>query len=527
LSLGWTTVVWLAFILSEGDHRLARVEPWVKAQRRTLSRCLGRQVKPRDLTDERLATLLDSLSVADRWGAFEHALNQSVLRVYDLQGRVVRLDTTTAAASVTPAGLCQLGPSKDHRPALPQVQSAMAVLEPLGLPLTPTVVAGQTADAPLSLPESAKVRQIARPSGLTSVGDCNMAALSTRAAMVAPQDSSLGPLSATQRPEAERDRVLAPVFRGVRKPSAIRWPQATNALAETDDPVALGFADPGARSAPEHSGQSRPWQERRLVVRSLACAASQEKPVRQRVARAVTALTALAQRQPGKPRVPDAAAAHRAVAAIMAPYRVAGLGHGTVTTEIHEPVKRRYGTRPATIVRSERGRVSAASADAARAHTARRLGWRVSATHHTAEALRLQQAGAASRRASLSEQGIGRLKGRSLSLTPLCLHDAQRLVGLLCLLRLALRVLVWLQCVVRRHLQHAGAPRKGSYPGQPGRQTAPPTTALLLQAFRGVTLARLKIDGKLLYHLTPLHAVQKRILALMEVPLESSYGLVT
>ncbi len=82
--------MWLAFILSEGDHRLARVEPWVKAQRRTLSRCLGRQVKPRDLTDERLATLLDSLSVADRWGAFEHALNQSVLRVYDLQGRVVR-----------------------------------------------------------------------------------------------------------------------------------------------------------------------------------------------------------------------------------------------------------------------------------------------------------------------------------------------------------------------------------------------------------------------------------------------------
>ena len=37
LSLGWTTVVWLAFILSEGDHRLYRVEPWVKAHQRTLS----------------------------------------------------------------------------------------------------------------------------------------------------------------------------------------------------------------------------------------------------------------------------------------------------------------------------------------------------------------------------------------------------------------------------------------------------------------------------------------------------------
>src|SRR5882724_12595213 len=74
LSLGWTTVVWLAFILSEGDHRLSRVEPWVKAHRRPLSRCIGRKVKPRDLTDDRLATVLDYLCIAECWVAFERAL---------------------------------------------------------------------------------------------------------------------------------------------------------------------------------------------------------------------------------------------------------------------------------------------------------------------------------------------------------------------------------------------------------------------------------------------------------------------
>jgi hypothetical protein len=83
LSLGGTTVVWLAFILSEGDHRLYRVEPWVTAHQRTLSRCIGRKVTPRALADDRLATILDYLGVAERWGAFERALNQSVLRVYD------------------------------------------------------------------------------------------------------------------------------------------------------------------------------------------------------------------------------------------------------------------------------------------------------------------------------------------------------------------------------------------------------------------------------------------------------------
>jgi hypothetical protein len=113
-----------------------------------------------------------------------------------------------------------------------------------------------------------------------------------------------------------------------------------------------------------------------------------------------------------------------------------------------------------------------------------------------------------------------------LALTPRCVPYAQRLVGLLDLLRIALRVLGWRPCVVRRHLQHTGTTRTGLSPGPPGRQTAQPTTERLWSALRGVTLSPLKIDGKPHAHLTPLHAVQKRILALMEVPLESSGTLV-
>jgi len=98
LSLGKTTVVWVAFILSEGDHRLYRVAPWGTTHQRTLRRCLGSEVKPRELTDDRWATTLDSLSVAERWGAFARALTQSRRRVYDWHGRVVRVDPTTAGA---------------------------------------------------------------------------------------------------------------------------------------------------------------------------------------------------------------------------------------------------------------------------------------------------------------------------------------------------------------------------------------------------------------------------------------------
>src|SRR4030095_9615659 len=85
-----------------------------------------------------------------------------------------------------------------------------------------TVVAGQTADDPLYLPEIAKVRQTAQCTGLTDVGDCKMAAIGTRAEIVAHQDYYLCPLSAKQMPEAERDRVLDPVFRDALQPSEIR-----------------------------------------------------------------------------------------------------------------------------------------------------------------------------------------------------------------------------------------------------------------------------------------------------------------
>ena len=90
--------------------------------------------------------------MAERWGAFERALNQSVLRVYDLQCRMVRIDTTTAGAYVTPEVLFQLGHSKDHRPELPQVKISVATLDPLGLPLTATIVRGEKADDPLDIP---------------------------------------------------------------------------------------------------------------------------------------------------------------------------------------------------------------------------------------------------------------------------------------------------------------------------------------------------------------------------------------
>src|SRR5258708_562832 len=67
LTFGEVTCVWLAFITSQGDHRLNQVQPWVQANLHTLQTCLGKTVRPLDFQDDRLADILDRLRVADSW----------------------------------------------------------------------------------------------------------------------------------------------------------------------------------------------------------------------------------------------------------------------------------------------------------------------------------------------------------------------------------------------------------------------------------------------------------------------------
>src|SRR5215213_3767380 len=144
LSPGWVTTLWLAHLLSQADHRLSYVQPWAAARLHTLTQLSGQPVRALDFSDDRLAWLLAAFHDDDHWIPFEATLNRHLLRVYDLAGGPVRLDTTTASGywQITEDGLFQFGHSKDHRPDLPQVKMLLAGLDPLALPLVTDVVAG-------------------------------------------------------------------------------------------------------------------------------------------------------------------------------------------------------------------------------------------------------------------------------------------------------------------------------------------------------------------------------------------------
>jgi transposase len=511
------TVIWLTHILSQADHRLNQVEPWAEKRFHTLRGCTSQPLHPLDVSDDRLAIVLQALSDDGRWGTFESALTQQLVRVYALRPERVRLDSTTASGSwaVTPEGLFQFGHSKDHRPDLPQVKVMMATLDPLGLPLATAVVPGHHADDPLYTPAVRQLRASLGQRGLLYVGDCKMAALETRAFLHVGQDFYLCPLSALQVPAALLDAYLAPVWTGEQDVTPIyrhRTPGHPEQIAEgyeVQEPLTAVVA-----------GETCTWTERRLVLRSLAQAQAGERALRARLAQAQTALASLTTRRQGKPRCTELTTVREATEAILARYRVQGLLRLHYEEHVDERPVRRYGARPATVRVEREVRVTAEVDQDAVTAAVQRLGWRVYATNHHAAHLTLTQAVLAYRSAYLIERGFGRLKGQPLSLTPMYLEREDHVTGLIRLLSVGLRVLTLLEFVVRRRLAADGGVVAGVYTGQPTRATAQPTAERLLATFQEVTLTIIHEDRDTRWHLTPLSPVQQRILALLAFPLD-------
>ena len=63
LSWGWTAVIWLAYILSEGDHRKVAMETYVRGMRQTLEQMTAQTLRVLDFSDDRLAHLLKHLEL--------------------------------------------------------------------------------------------------------------------------------------------------------------------------------------------------------------------------------------------------------------------------------------------------------------------------------------------------------------------------------------------------------------------------------------------------------------------------------
>ncbi len=521
LSFGQVTTTWLSFILSQGDHRLSQAEPWAEEHQHTLSACWGKAVRALDLSDDRLANILDRLSGERAWNDFERALTSGLLRVYELPAERIRLDSTSAKtyAGVNPDGLFQFGHSKEHRPDLAQVKISLSALDPLGLPLTSTVVAGHWADDPLYVPEIERVQKVLGKGGKTYIGDCKMGSLATRAYLAHSQDYYLCPLGGVQMPADELAALLEPVERGQQRLQGVyqKRDQGRRRL------IAQGYEVLVALTA-EVAGASVTWTERRLVVRSLSTARQQAEQLDKRLQQALAEIERLNSRKQGKKRL-EAEALRAAAEHIIQRRGVADLIRITVKTRRRQIRKRKYGDRPEQVLDQSQSTVQARLDGAARAAAKQRMGWRVYATNHPQ--LTLSQTVKAYRGQYTIERGFGRLKGRALSLVPLFLHTDERVVGLIRLLSLALRVLTLVEFVVQRQLAKEGTVVAGLYAGNKKRETARPTAERLLRAFEGISLVVEEIAGRVTLRLSPLRPLEKRLLQLLGFSVDVYERLIT
>ena len=147
ISWGWTAVIWLASILTEGDHRNVSVETYLTGMHHTLSHLTAQVLEPLDFRDDRLSHLLAHVSQPTSWHQIERDVNARSIEVYALSQDVIRCDaaTVSGAHEVTAGGLVQLGQSKDE-PTRPQLKVMMGSLAPLGRPLATDVLSGERAD---------------------------------------------------------------------------------------------------------------------------------------------------------------------------------------------------------------------------------------------------------------------------------------------------------------------------------------------------------------------------------------------
>jgi transposase len=516
LSIGWLTTAWLSYIVSESDHRMIEVEPWADKHIETLSALIPQAVNVKDFTDDRLADVLEWFSKDSVWEEVENHLGQRMIQVYDLDQEPIRLDSTTASVYHDTEGntLFRHGHSKDHRPDLPQLKVMLGTLDPMGMPLATLVLPGNEADDGLYIPSVIRARQILGEGGHLYVGDTKMGALDTRAFIQAEGDYYLTPLAQTgDIPELMKE-LLKPVWnKGQSLELIYPWTDETKPKA-----IALGYEITRGQEAMLASQQKMEWEERLLVIYSPPLARKRRRGLSQRLDNAEQAILALTPpRGRGKRQKKDLSALESSVGSILKQYRVEGLLEVSYIREEKQRRIRKYKDRPARTEKSIRYVVQAQRNQQAISEVRRAMGWRLYATNAPVEKLRLSKAVNVFRGGTSIERNFARLKGHPLGISPLYVQREDHACGMARLLSLALRVLTLVEHVVRKELKSAGETLSGLYAGNPKRQTARPTTERLLKAFRSIYLNVVHLPNQAIRHVTPLSALQKRILVLLGI----------
>ena len=516
ISWGWTAVIWLAYIVTEGDHRKVSVETYLKGMKHTLSRLTAQVIEPLDFSDDRLSHLLQHLSKPTYWHQIERDLNERSIEIYDLAQDVIRCDATTVSGEheVTEGGLLQFGHSKDD-PTRPQIKVMMGALDPLGMPLSTDVLSGERADDGLYIPIMERIRTGLKTTSLLFVGDCKMSALETRAYLARHQDWYLSPLPLTG---ATAEAMDAWITAGVTKGEAGELERIWRTNDRGQEVLAAeGYEFERTCCAPVGGAA---WSEQVLVLRSPMHAHQQAAGLEKRLSHAEATLAALTPpRGRGQRQITDEATLLAAIDRVLTAHRVDGLLSVTWEKQVEQKTQyvgrgRGSVSREKRVIQKTRYHIThIARQEDKIADLRQRLGWKAFVTNAGPKRLSLQDAVLCYRHEYRVERIFNRLKSR-VHIAPLFVKLNEQIEGLTYLLTLGVRVLTVTEFVLRRSLEKDQARLPGLHPENKQKMTDKPTAERLLKAFSGISLTIMKnaTGEEILRRLTPLSGLQEDIL---------------
>lgn len=517
LSWGWTIVVWLAYVISEGDHRKLYMEFYVAEMQNTLSEITGQEIDPKDFADDRLGIALKHISKKKYWNKIEKELNERTIKVYDLEAEIVRLDATSATGNhqIVPEGLIQLGRSKEGT-FKPQFKIMMAGLDPLGMPLATEVVSGEKADDGLYIPIIKLVDKSLDKKGIMYVGDCKMSAIETRAYIVNQENHYLSPLPLTGTTAIDMENWTDV---GVEKDLNYNLEM----VRRLDDSgfealIAAGYEFEREQSAIVDEEVS--WTERVLVVKSPAHASSQIKGLENRIDTAIEKIEALTpQRGRGKRQITTEEQLNVEIEKVLKKHRInpelLDIDYEKQVEKVTKYVGpgRSSKNRVKSVTKKVRFFIKSVKKDGEAIDEAKeRFGWKAFVTSLPKKKLSLSQAIINYRHEYRIERIFNRLKSH-LKIAPVFMKRKDQMVGLTHLLTLGVRVLTVIEYVVRRSLQQDKVQLPDLHLENRQKETDKPTAKRLLSAFSNIYLVIIKTSlfGEIFRFLTPLSKLQMDI----------------
>jgi transposase len=532
VSNGWLACGWLAFILSEANHRKVSVQDWAQSHQHMLEAIIGQPLRPAEFSDDRLSIILRRLHDTD-WSVLETDLWQATCQVYEVPISCVRLDSTTSCGyhTVETDGLMQLGHSKDHRPDLAQLKLMAAGAQPTGHLLACDIHPGNAADDPLYVPLIERVRRLVGRQGLLYAGDCKMSALATRAHVAGHDDYYLVPLPQTGEVPEALDTWVDAVVAGV---------QEVELLYGEDDqgnPTLFGAGYELERRCQGQMGtEVFEWSERVQLVKSLSLARRQGAQLEERLRRAEVELRALTPavgrghrqyREEGilREAITEVLERHGVCGFLSVAWRreeqrekrYEGRGRGGAGRKWHWQVAIRYEVAE---VRREEDAITAAKY---------RQGWRVQVTTLPRAGYSLQACVLLYNGGWSLERDFHVVKDVPLGIRPLFVREEEQIMGLTRLLTIALRLLTLFELRVRAGLEEAAQELAGLYEGQPKRKTSRPTATRLLKAIARmqITLTSIESEGDSKWYVSVLPPLLLHILELAGLSRDLYTGLAT